>query len=202
MARISKSFFDRDVDLVARQLIGASFIVDGVGGVIVETESYDASDPASHSFGMRRAEWTASMFGPPGHAHVYRVYGLHWCLNFVCRVASAVLIRAIEPKYGIERMIKRRGTDRLELLCSGPGRLCEALGITKSLDGVTLTRAPLSLTAGSGNRPQIVRGIRIGLSKGVAAERRYGMKDSAFLSRKFPGLEPGAKDGKERGHGG
>ena len=185
MARIGKSFFDRDVDVVARQLIGATFIVDGVGGVIVETESYDASDPASHSFGMRQAEWTATMFGPPGHAHVYRVYGLHWCLNFVCRVASAVLIRAIEPRYGIERMIKRRGTEKLELLCSGPGRLCEALAITKSLDGISLTRAPLSLAAPS-KRPQLVSGTRIGLSKGREAERRFRLKDSIFLSKKFP----------------
>lgn len=185
MARIGRSFFDRNVDVVARELIGTSFIVDGVGGVIVETESYDAGDPASHSFGMRRAEWTATMFGPPGHAHVYKVYGLHWCLNFVCRVASAVLIRAIEPKQGVERMIKRRGTNRPELLCSGPGRLCEALGITKSLDGASLMRAPLSLTTRL-ERPQLVRGTRIGLSKGVAAERRFGLKDSVFLSKKFP----------------
>ena len=185
MARIGKSFFDRDVDIVARELIGATFIVDGVGGVIVETESYDASDPASHSFGMRRAEWTASMFGPPGHAHVYKVYGLHWCLNFVCRVASAVLIRAIEPKYGIERMIKRRGTDKLELLCSGPGRLCEALAITKSLDGAPLMHAPLSLTART-ERPRVLVGTRIGLTKGIAAQRRYGLKGSSFLSKKFP----------------
>jgi DNA-3-methyladenine glycosylase len=185
MARIGRAFFDRDVDVVARQLIGTTFMVDGVGGVIVETESYDATDPASHSFGMRQAEWTASMFGPPGHAHVYKVYGLHWCLNFVCRVASAVLIRAIEPKYGIEHMIKRRGIDRLELLCSGPGRLCEALAITKSLDGASLTRAPLSLAASS-KRPRLVSGIRIGLSKGREAERRFGLKDSIFLSKKFP----------------
>ncbi len=185
MARVGKSFFDRDVEIVARELIGTLFVVDGVGGVIVETESYDASDPASHSFGMRRAEWTATMFGPPGHAHVYKVYGLHWCLNFVCRVASAVLIRAIEPKYGIEHMIKRRGTDKLELLCSGPGRLCEALGINKSFDGASLMRAPVSLAARQ-KRPQIVRGKRIGLSKGVEAERRFGLKGSVFLSKKFP----------------
>ena len=172
MARIGKSFFDRDVDVVARALIGTTFMVDGVGGVIVEAESYDPTDPASHSFGMRQADWTASMFGPPGHAHVYKVYGLHWCLNFVCRVASAVLIRAIEPKYGIERMIKRRGTDKLEQLCSGPGRLCEALAITKSLDGASLMRAPLSLEARS-KRPQLVSGTRIGLTKGVEAERRF-----------------------------
>jgi DNA-3-methyladenine glycosylase len=185
MARIGKSFFDRNVDVVARDLIGATFTVDGVGGVIVETESYDPDDPASHSFGMRRADWTASMFGPPGHAHVYKVYGMHWCLNFVCRVASAVLIRAIEPTHGIERMIKRRGTDKLQLLCSGPGRLCEALAITKSFDGASLLRAPVSLAARS-KRPQILVGLRIGLTKGVEAERRYGLKGSAFLSKKFP----------------
>jgi DNA-3-methyladenine glycosylase len=185
LGRIGKSFFDRDVDVVARELIGATFVVDGVGGVIVETESYDASDPASHSFGMRRAEWTATMFGPPGHAHVYKVYGMYWCLNFVCRVASAVLIRALEPTHGIERMIKRRGTDKLQSLCSGPGRLCEALAISKALDGASLMRAPLSLTARP-RRPQIVLGTRIGLSKGREAERRYGLKDSVFLSKKFP----------------
>ena len=185
MARIGKSFFDRDVDVVARELIGTMFVVDGVGGVIVETESYDASDPASHSFGMRRADWTATMFGPPGHAHVYKVYGLHWCLNFVCRVASAVLIRAIEPKHGIEHMIRRRGTDKPQMLCSGPGRLCEALGITESLDGASLMRAPLSLTARL-KRPQIVHGTRFGISLGSEAERRFGLKDSIFLSKKFP----------------
>jgi DNA-3-methyladenine glycosylase len=186
VARIDQSFFDRDVDVVARALIGTTFTVGGVGGVIVETESYDAGDPASHSFGMQRADWTASMFGPPGHLHIYKVYGLHWCLNFVCRVASAVLIRAIEPKDGIEQMIARRGTDKLGLLCSGPGRLCEALAITKSLDGASLMRAPLSLAGGPAKRPQIVRGIRIGLTKGREAERRYGLKDSIFLSKKFP----------------
>jgi DNA-3-methyladenine glycosylase len=185
MARIDKAFFDRNVDVVARELIGTTFLVAGVGGVIVETESYDAGDPASHSFGMRRADWTASMFGPPGRAHVYKVYGLHWCLNFVCRVASAVLIRAIEPTRGIDEMIKRRDTDRPTLLCSGPGRLCEALAITKAQDGAPLTQAPLSLSARL-KRPQIVRGTRIGLTKGVEAQRRYGLKGSAFLSRKFP----------------
>lgn len=186
MARIGKAFFDRDVDVVARELIGTIFVVDGVGGVIVETESYDPSDPASHSFGMRRAEWTATMFGPPGHVHVYKVYGLHWCLNFVCRVASAVLIRAIEPKYGIERMIERRGTNKLELLCSGPGRLCEALAITRTLDGYSLMRVPFALSGEPSKRSQIVRGTRIGISKGREAERRFGLKGSIFLSKKFP----------------
>lgn len=186
MSRIGQSFFDREVDVVARALIGTTFLVDGVGGVIVETESYSADDPASHSFGMRRAERNKTMFGPPGHAYVYKVYGVSWCLNFVCRVASAVLIRAIEPKHGIEHMIVRRGTDRLALLCSGPGRLCEALGITNSFDGASLTRAPASLTARE-SRPPIIVGTRIGLTKGLEAQRRFGLKGSPFLSRKFPG---------------
>jgi len=185
MTKIGRSFFDRDVNVVARALIGTTFLVDGVGGLIVETESYSADDPASHSFGMRRAERTASMFGPPGHAYVYRVYGAHWCLNFVCRVASAVLIRAIEPTHGIERMTVRRGTDRPILLCSGPGRLCEALGITKAFDGATLMRAP-ALLMPRRNRPQIVVGTRIGISRAPDARRRFGLKDSPFLSRKFP----------------
>ena len=185
MTSIGQSFFDRDVDVVARALIGTTFLVDGVGGVIVETESYSADDPASHSFGMRRAERNTTMFGPPGHAYVYKVYGAHWCVNFVCRVASAVLIRAIEPTQGIDRMVVRRGTDRLDLLCSGPGRLSEALGITRVFDGASLTRAPASLLSRKG-RPRIVRGLRIGISKGREFQRRYGLKDSPFLSRKFP----------------
>lgn len=186
MSRIGRSFFDRDVDVVARALIGTTFLVNGVGGVIVETESYSADDPASHSFGMRRAERNATMFGPPGHAYVYRVYGAHWCVNFVCRVASAVLIRAIEPTCGVDRMIVRRGTDRLVALCAGPGRLCEALGITRAFDGASLTRAPVTLLPRE-KRPSIVTGTRIGLSKGLEAERRFGLKGSPFLSRKFPG---------------
>jgi len=183
--QIEQSFFDRHVDVVARAMIGTTFLVDGVGGMIVETESYSADDPASHSFGMRRAERTATMFGSPGHAYVYKVYGAHWCVNFVCRVASAVLIRAIEPTHGIDRMVARRGTDRLLLLCSGPGRLCEALGINGAFDGAYLMRAPASLLSRE-SRPQIVRGLRIGISKGCEFQRRYGQKGSAFLSRKFP----------------
>jgi DNA-3-methyladenine glycosylase len=185
MSRIGQSFFDRDVDIVARALIGTTFLVDGVGGVIVETESYSADDPASHSFGMRRAERTRTMFGPPGHAYVYRVYGAHWCVNFVCRVASAVLIRALEPRHGIERMMVRRGTDKPSLLCSGPGRLCEALGITRTFDGAALTRAPVSLLARR-KRPRIVAGPRIGISKGHEFVRRFGLEGSPFLSRRFP----------------
>ena len=184
MSGIGQDFFDRDVDVVARALIGTTFLVDGVGGTIVETESYSADDPASHSFGMRRSERNRTMFGLPGHAYVYRIYGAHWCVNFVCRVASAVLIRALAPTQGIDEMARRRATDRLTLLCSGPGRLCEALGITKGFDGAPLTHAPVSLLARE-KRPSIVRGLRIGITRGLEAERRFGLKDSPFLSRKF-----------------
>lgn len=184
MRSIGQSFFERDVDVVARALIGTTFLVDGVGGMIVETESYSPDDPASHSFGMRRVARNVAMFGPPGHAYVYRIYGTHWCINFVCRVAHAVLIRAIAPTHGVEQMIQRRGTDRLVLLCSGPGRLCEALGITRAFDGASLMHAPLILMDRQ-SRPQIVRGLRIGISKGREAERRFGLKHSPFLSRKF-----------------
>ena len=188
MARLGKSFFDRDVDVVARALIGATFIVDGVGGVIVETESYDATDPASHSFGMRRAEWTATMFGPPGHAHVYKVYGIHWCLNFVCEpkgTASAVLIRAIEPTTDLAVMRRRRGVTDERLLCSGPGRLCEALRITDRQYGLALDAPPFELFASSGP-VEVIAGPRIGLTKAAEKPWRYGEKGSRFLSKPFP----------------
>ena len=184
MARLSAAFFDRRCDLVASDLLGMVLLVNGIGGTIVETESYDGEDPASHSYRMRRTERNAAMFGPAGHAYVYRSYGIHWCLNFVCQVGSAVLIRAIKPNAGLEVMQRRRGVRELPMLCSGPGRLCQALAITGDLNGQSLLKAPFTLKVRR-QTPDIEIGPRIGISKAVHAHRRFGIRGSAFLSRRF-----------------
>jgi DNA-3-methyladenine glycosylase len=171
---------------VARDLIGAELLFDGVGGPIVEVEAYSPGDPASHAFSGRTAR-NGSMFGPPGHAYVYRSYGIHWCLNFVCEpegVASAVLIRALEPLRGVETMRDRRGVEDPRALCSGPGRLCEALGITGAHDGLALDRPPFELLAAA-EGPEVLVGPRIGLTKGVESPWRYGFAGSRYLSRPF-----------------
>jgi DNA-3-methyladenine glycosylase len=174
---------------VARRLIGAIVRVDGVGGRIVETEAYDRADPASHSYAGPTPR-NATMFGPPGHAYVYRSYGLHWCLNFVCREAghgAGVLIRAIEPLFGLDVMRERRGLQEAHLLCAGPGRVGQALGITRTLDGASLAAPPFDLSAASsdGPRPSIARGPRIGISKAPDVPWRFGLKGSRYLSRPF-----------------
>jgi DNA-3-methyladenine glycosylase len=184
--RLRRSFFDRSVHEVAPELIGATLLVDGVGGTIVEVEAYHHTDPAAHSF-IGRTERNAVMFGPPGHAYVYRSYGIHWCLNFVCEEegsASAVLIRAIEPTQGLAQMRRRRGLREERALCSGPGKLCEALGVTHKYNGLPLDRAPFELRARSA-MPNIAIGVRIGISKAVEHPWRYGMKGSRFLSKPF-----------------
>ena len=171
---------------VARNLIGATVLVDGVGGRIVETEAYDREDPASHSF-TGPTPRNAVMFGPPGLAYVYLSYGIHWCLNFVCREkdhGAAVLIRAIEPLYGIEVMRRRRGMDELRLLCSGPGRLGQALGVTHDMNGMRLDRKPFRLVPPK-VAPEIVTGPRIGISKATDVPWRFGLAGSAFLSKRF-----------------
>ncbi len=181
---LAASFFTRDVDVVARALLGVELRFRGVGGRIVETESYDPTDPASHSYGERRTPRNSIMFGPAGCAYVYRIYGMYWCLNFTCGHGSAVLIRALEPTAGLVRMRTRRGTDDEALLCAGPGRLCQALDITGADNGRALTKPPFLITRDN-QRPAIVAGVRIGLTKGAEALRRYGLRESPFLSKRF-----------------
>jgi DNA-3-methyladenine glycosylase len=184
--RLRRSFFDRPVLDVAPELIGATLLFRGVGGVIVEVEAYHHTDPAAHSFNGQ-TDRNAIMFGPPGYAYVYRSYGIHWCVNFVCEAegsASAVLIRAIEPTQGIPVMRRRRGMKGDRLLCSGPGRLCEALGITRSQNARALDEPPFELRARSG-KPDIVAGVRIGITKAADLPWRFGLKGSRYLSKPF-----------------
>jgi DNA-3-methyladenine glycosylase len=184
--RLTAGFFARSVHVVAPDLIGASLLFEGVGGRIVEVEAYHHTDPAAHSYGGR-TERNAVMFGAPGYAYVYRSYGIHWCLNFVCEgegIASAVLIRALEPTVGIAAMRRRRGLTEERLLCAGPGRLCQALGITRQQDGAALDRPPFLLLARE-QPVEIAAGPRIGISKAIDKPWRYGLAGSRFLSRPF-----------------
>jgi DNA-3-methyladenine glycosylase len=171
---------------VARALIGASVFVDGVGGTIVETEAYDQHDPASHTYGGHTAR-NAVMFGPPGRAYVYRSYGLHWCLNFVCAPAghgAGVLLRALAPTAGIELMRQRRGVDAERLLCSGPGRLCQALAVTHAHNGLRLDRRPFRVVLrGDDAAPVVHAGVRIGISKSIELPWRFVLAGSPFLSK-------------------
>jgi len=170
----------------ARELIGAELLVDGVGGPIVELEAYTADDPASHAY-RGRTPRNASMFGPAGHAYVYRSYGLHWCLNVVCGpegIANALLVRALEPRHGLDLMRARRGVESERLLCSGPGRLCQALGVTLAHDGLPLDEPPFELLPRA-HPYGLVTGPRIGLTKAVERPWRYGADGSPFLSRPF-----------------
>jgi DNA-3-methyladenine glycosylase len=181
--------FRADSVTLACQLIGVTLLVEGAGGVIVEAEAYDMSDPASHSYGGPTPR-NAVMFGPPGHVYVYRSYGIHWCMNFVCRQAehgAAVLIRALEPTHGIARMQARRGMDDMRLLCAGPGRVCQALAVTREHNGAPLDASPFALIAPRQPVPDasIARGPRIGISRAIEQPWRFGLKGSRFLSRKF-----------------
>ena len=185
--RISSIDFMAASTEVARQLIGASLLVNGVGGRIVETEAYDRDDPASHSFSGPTPR-NAAMFGPPAHVYVYRSYGIHWCLNLVCREAghgAGVLIRAIEPLAGLDAMRLRRGLDDVRLLCAGPGRVGQALGITREHNGLPIAAPPFELQP-AGARVRLLSGPRIGISKAVEKPWRFGLAGSPFLSRPFP----------------
>ncbi len=183
---LERAFFARTVHEVAPDLIGATLLVDGVGGVVVEVEAYDQEDPASHGFRGRTAR-NASMFGPPGHAYVYRSYGIHWCLNLVCEEegrAEAVLLRALEPTHGLEAMRARRGVEEARALCSGPGKLCQALGVTREHDGLPLDEPPFALYARE-SAPGIVTGPRVGITRAAELSWRYTLAGSPFVSRRL-----------------
>jgi DNA-3-methyladenine glycosylase len=193
LQKIGRAFFDRSVHAVAPDLIGVVLMVNGVGGRIVEVEAYHHTDPAAHSYRGMTAR-NAVMFGPPGYTYVYRSYGIHWCVNFVCEEAgsaSAVLIRAIEPLTGLPEMRRRRGLDDERLLCAGPGRVCQALGITDTLSGHRLDRPPFSLLLPP-EKPQVVAGVRIGITRAMDYPWRYGLAGSRFLSKPFKPLEQSA----------
>ncbi|MDX6399126.1 MAG: DNA-3-methyladenine glycosylase [Gaiellaceae bacterium] len=184
---LRREFFARSVHEVAPELIGVTLLVDGVGGPIVEVEAYDSEDPAAHGFRGRTAR-NASMFGAPGHAYVYRSYGIHWCLNFVCEdegSAAAVLIRALQPQYGFDLMRQRRGLADPRLLCAGPGRLCQALGVSREHDGLPLDEPPFELRTGEGLL-EVVAAPRIGISVATESPWRYAAAGSRFLSRPLP----------------
>lgn len=180
------TFFHMDVVDVARELIGAELLLDGVGGLIVETEAYRHDDPASHSFnGVTKRN--SPMFGPAGRAYVYRSYGIHWCFNIVCGeegIGNAVLIRALQPTHGVAKMMRRRGIEDIRKLCSGPGKLCVSIRIDGCHNGLPLAEPPFQLRLNQEKRV-IVSGPRIGISKAVDHPWRFGLEGSPFLSRSF-----------------
>jgi DNA-3-methyladenine glycosylase len=185
--RLRRAFFERSVHHVAPDLIGATLLVDGIGGIIVEVEAYHHTDPAAHSH-RGPTPRNQVMFGPPGFAYVYRSYGIHWCVNFVCEKegsASAVLIRALEPTHGLAAMRRRRGLQDERALCSGPGKLTEALGITHVHNGLPLDAPPFALYART-QEIEVAAGVRIGITKAIDLPWRYGLKASKYLSKPFP----------------
>jgi len=186
-AKILTAFFQRDPATVARELLGTFLAVGDTGGIITETEAYRPDDPASHAYRGETAG-NRALFGKPATAYIYRSYGIHWCLNFVCgktQTGSAVLIRALEPTVGLERMRKRRGVDEIRLLCSGPGKLTKALGITNALNGKPLNEPPFLLKLQPHPPEDIIVGPRIGITRGIETPWRFGLRTSRFLSRRF-----------------
>jgi len=186
LAAFPPGFFQQAAVDLAPALIGATLTLEGVGGMIVETEAYDRDDPASHSFRGPTAR-NAAMFGPAGRAYVYRIYGMYWCLNVVCGElghGAAVLIRALAPDVGIGEMQVRRGLTGLKGLASGPGRLCQALGVAREHDGIELTDIPFALHPAPAGL-SILTGPRIGITKAVERPWRFGLAGSPHLSRRF-----------------
>jgi DNA-3-methyladenine glycosylase len=176
--------FAGDVHDVARGLLGSTFLRDGVGGCIVEVEAYAADDPASHSF-RGRTKANGAMFSAPGTVYVYRSYGIHWCVNVVCEpegTAGAVLLRALEPTDGLDEMRTRRGLLDERALCSGPAKLTQALGITGTDDGRSVTEPPFRLVPSTA-RVEIVTTPRVGITKAADLPWRYLIKGTAWASR-------------------
>ncbi|MFC3220286.1 DNA-3-methyladenine glycosylase [Tianweitania populi] len=182
-ADLDLSFFARPALLVAPELIGCVFGVGETAGIIVETEAYEPDDPASHSFRGQTLR-NKAMFGAPGTAYIYRSYGIHWCFNITCLPGSAVLLRAIEPTEGLHLMRERRGMEAVRLLCSGPGKLCQALGIDITLDGLALDEAPFTFRHHAPT-DSLIAGPRIGITKAAEQPWRFGLKGSPFLSKRF-----------------
>lgn len=176
-------FYTQPILDLAPALIGCTLLVDRVGGIIVETEAYHAGDPAAHSFAGRTPR-NRAMWGPSGHAYLYRIYGLHWCLNIVGgeEPGAAVLLRALEPTHGLDTMRARRGVEDIRQLCSGPGKLAQALDLTGALDGHPLDFAPFALLPRD-TEPPIATGTRIGITKAADQPWRFGLAGSRFLSR-------------------
>ena len=190
--RLGPDFFVRSVHVVARDLVGCRLLFDGVGGTIVETESYERDDPACHAY-VGLTDRTEPLFGPPGRAYVYLSYGIHSLLNAVAEPegeAAAVLIRALQPTDGLERMRARRGQRPDGELCSGPGKLTEALGIGLEQNGADLGRDPFLLLPPAGEPPPVVAGPRIGITKAVERPWRFCAAGSAFVSRPRPPQPP------------
>jgi DNA-3-methyladenine glycosylase len=183
---LTRRFFARDVLEVAPDLIGATLLVNGIGGVIVEVEAYHHTDPAAHSY-RGPTPRNMVMFGPPGFLYVYRSYGIHWCMNFVCEAegsASAVLVRALAPTHGIATMQRRRKQQEERALCSGPGKVCEAMAVSIAYNALPLDAPPIAIHARP-RKPEIVSGVRIGITKAVELPWRFGLKGSRFLSKPF-----------------
>lgn len=184
--KIANIDFSKPPQIVAPQLIGCEFYISGVGGLIVEVEAYDQTEAASHSFAGKTLR-NQSMFGPPACAYVYRSYGIHWCLNFVCGPedhGAGVLIRAIQPLAGKGLMCERRGTEEEKFWCSGPGRLAQALGVTPNMNGMPLYQIPFELRVPK-SKPELIAGTRIGISKAIELPWRFGLAGSQFLSKPF-----------------
>jgi DNA-3-methyladenine glycosylase len=184
--RLEAAFFERSVHAVARELIGCQLFYEGVGGVIVETESYERDDPACHAY-VGRTDRTEVLFGPPGRAYVYLSYGIHALLNAVAEPegeAAAVLIRALQPTAGLETMRIRRGERPDRDLCSGPGKLTEALGIGLGANDADLSREPfLLLPPGDGWGEEVLTGPRIGITKAIERPWRFCAADNPNVSR-------------------